>query len=304
MADQLSEILDGEIETLATGFVFTEGPVWHPDGFLYFSDLRTCKLHTWTPGKGVSTFRENDGEANGNTLDIQGRLLTCEMGNRRVTRTELEGTLDGATRVLADRWQGKRLNRTNDVVCRSDGLVYFTDPGMRTPKAERRLDFSGVFYISSGGQVNLGTHELPYPNGLAFSPDESILYVAVSRLDEGCIEEEEQGKVCTHRFIQAYDVARKGSLSNGRKFADMSSAEPGVPDGMKVDTEGHVFCTGNGGVCVFDTDGRQLGTIPTPEVTANCAFGGPDQKTLFLTSSTSLLSVRLKVPGVKPPAAG
>ena len=303
MADQLSDILDGEIETLATGFVFTEGPVWHPDGFLYFSDLRTFKMYTWSADQGVETFRENDGEANGNTLDVQGRLLTCEMGNRRVTRTELDGNIDGAIRLLADRWQGKRLNRTNDVVCRSDGLVYFTDPGMRTPQGKRQLDFSGVFYITSGGQVNLGAGDLSYPNGLAFSPDESILYVAVSRLDESCIEEEEQGQVCNHRFIQAYDVARDGRLSNGRKFADMSSAEPGVPDGMKVDTDGRVFCTGNGGVCVFDPDGKQIGVIRTSEVTANCAFGGPDQKTLFLTSSTSLLSVRVKVPGIKPPAA-
>jgi gluconolactonase len=299
MSDDLSAILDGEPERISTGFIFTEGPLWHPDGFLYFVDIRRRQLLRWVPGRQAEVLQENTSEANGLTFDLQGRLITCEGGNRRVTRTEQGGT----TTALADRWEGKRLNRPNDVVGRSDGSVYFTDPGGRVPPEEREIGFSGVFRVDPDGQLHLATDECEYPNGLAFSPDESILYVAISRLDARCLEEEERGEVCTHRKIRAFDVAPDGTLSNNRVFADMSSAEEGVPDGMKVDTQGQVFCTGNGGTCVFDKDGRLLGTIVTPEVPANCAFGGSDGRTLFLTARTSLYSVRVKTPGVKVPRA-
>ena len=297
MNSDLSAVLDGTPERLATGFIFTEGPLWHPDGFLYFVDIPKNQLLRWVPGRQAEVVRENTNEGNGLTFDLQGRLIMCEGGNRRVSRTEPDGTI----KLLADRWQGKRLNRPNDVVGRSDGTIYFTDPQGRVPHEQRELGFSGVYRVPPDGQVHLATDECEYPNGLAFSPDESILYVAISRLDERCLEEEERNEVCTHRRIRAFDVAPDGTLGNNRIFADMSSAEPGVPDGLKVDTAGRVFCTGNGGTCVFDAEGRHLGTIRTEEVPANCAFGGSDRRTLFLTARTSLYSVRVRDPGVGVP---
>ncbi len=293
-----STIFEGELETLADGFQFTEGPVWMPtDGSVIFVDIRTRTTYRWSPDGGVEVFRENNGEANGSTLDLQGRLVTCEMTNRRISRTEPDGNVV----TLADRFQGKRLSRTNDIVGRSDGILYFTDPEMRTPKEERELDSSGVYYITPDGEVHLGTNELPYPNGIAFSPDESLLYVDNSRI-EGCVENEEsKGLVCNHRYIQVYDVAADGSISNGRKFADLSSAEPGVPDGMKVDSAGNVFCTANGGVCVIGPDGADVEFLKTPEVTANLAFGGDDRRDVYLTTSTTLLRIRVKTPGVRIP---
>ena len=297
MNDPLSAILDGEAERLATGFEFTEGPVWHRDGFLYFVDIPRSHLLKWVPGQQAHVMRTDTNDGNGLTFDLQGRLIMCEGGTRRVARTERDGTIT----VLADRWDGKRLNRPNDVVGRTDGSIYFTDPGARVPPEERELDFSGVFRVSPDGKLHLATDECEYPNGLAFSPDESILYVAISRRDLGCLQEAERGEVCTHRLIRAFDVAPDGTLSNNRIFADMSSAEPGVPDGMKVDAEGRVWCTGNGGTCIYDKDGRYLGTLRTPEVPANCAFGGSDNRTLFLTARTSLYTIRVKVPGVRVP---
>ena len=300
MSDSLSNIFDGEPERIATGFIFTEGPVWHPDGFLYFVDIRRSQILRWVPGQQVNVHLENSNESNGLTFDLQGRMVICEGGKRRMIRTGP----DGSTTVVADKWQGKRLNRPNDVVGRSDGSIYFSDPGGRVPPGERDLSFSGVFRIAPDGQVHLATDECEYPNGLAFSPDESVLYVAISRLDERCLEEEERKELCTHRLIRAFDVAPDGSLSNNRVFADMSSAEEGVPDGMKVDAEGRVFCTGNGGTCIYDKDGKFLGTLRTAEVPANCAWGGSDNRTLFLTARTSLYSVRTKEPGVRIPRAG
>ena len=299
MKDDLSAVLDGTPERVSTGLIFTEGPLWHPDGFLYFVDIRRNQLLRWVPGRQVEVVRENTNEGNGLTFDLQGHLIMCEGGNRRVIRTEPGGTIS----IIADRWDDKRLNRPNDVVGRSDGTIYFTDPQGRVPPEEREVGFSGVYRVSPDGQVHLATDECEYPNGLAFSPDEAILYVAISRLDERCLEEEERNEVCTHRRIRAFDVAPDGTLSNNRIFADMSSAETGVPDGMKVDTAGRVFCTGNGGTCVFDAEGRHLGTIRTDEVPANCAFGGSDHRTLFLTARTSLYSLRVKAPGVAVPRA-
>ena len=295
MTNPLPEILDGEIEQLASGFVFTEGPLWHPDGFLYHSDVRGFRMYTWSPEEGSKLLKESPEQANGNTFDLQGRLLTCEMETRRLVRTEADGTVT----VLADRWQGKRLNRPNDVVCRTDGLIYFTDPGLGQDPAVRDMDFSGVFYITPDGEIHLASNDIPYPNGLAFSPDESKLYLANSRLSNDCVQEQARGEVCHHRYIQVYDVAPDGSLSNSRLFGEAPSTELGVPDGMKVDTAGRVFLTANMGVVVFDSDGNQIGKIPTPEVTANCAFGGDDQRTLYLTTSTLLMRVRVKTPGVK-----
>ena len=280
MSDDLSVILDGKPERLATGFVFTEGPVWHPDGFLYFVDFMNSRLLRWVPGCQVEVVRENTNGGNGLTFDLQRRLIMCEGGNRRVSRTEPDGKIT----VLADRWEGKRLNMPNDVVGLSDGSIYFTDPGDQLPPEEREIDVSGVYRIAPDGSVFLVTADCEYPNGLAFSPDERFLYVANSRAD---------------KYIRAFDLQPDGSVTNSRVFADMSSKEEDVPDGMKVDMEGRVFCTGPGGTWIFDKDGNRLGILCTPEVPANCAFGGSDNRTLFFTARTSIYTVRVKVPGLK-----
>jgi gluconolactonase len=239
--------------------------------------------------------REDTGEGNGCTLDRQGRLIMCEgADHRRITRMDADGTIT----TLAERWQGKRLNKPNDVVCRSDGSLFFTDPELRLPPAQREIGFSGVFRIDPQGHLHLATRECEYPNGLAFSPDESVLYVAISRLDERCFEEEKRGEVCTHRRIRAFDVAPDGTLSNNRVFCDMSSAAPGVPDGIKVDTQGRVFCVGSGGIWVITPSGDVIGIVKTPEVVRNLAFGGPDFRTLYLTPGGSLSTLAVKTPGI------
>ena len=295
MPDDLSSVLDSEEHTLlASGQGRTEGPLWHPGGFLTFVDLEGSRLLRWDTDGSLSVAREDTGEGNGCTLDRQGRILMCEAERKRVTRQEADGTIT----TIAGSFEGKPLNRPNDVICRSDGTIFFTDPDGRIPPEEREIGFGGVFRISPDGDLNLGTDECEYPNGLALSPDESVLYVAISRLDERCFGEEERGEVCTHRRVRAFDVAADGTLSNNRVFCDMSSAEPGVPDGMKVDSQGRVFCTGSGGVWVIDPSGERVGIIRGPEVPRNVAFGGSDLCTLFTTPEDSLYSVRVKVPGI------
>ena len=297
MSDKLSSILSGEPELLASGFGFTEGPVWHPDSYLYFSDIPNNHLLKWVPGQSPYVAMENTQGGNGLTFDKQGRLLMCQMAARRVVR--FDG--DGSMTVVADRWEGKRLTAPNDVVGRSDGTIFFTDPGGRVPMDEREIKFAGVYTVSPDGEMGLATDECEYPNGLAFSPDESILYVAISRKNLDCLKEEERGEVCTHRLIRAFDVAADGSLSNNRVFADMSSNLLGVPDGMKVDMDGRVWCTGNGGTQIYDRDGSHVGDLRTDEVPANCAWGGSDNRTLFLTARTSVYTVRVNTPGTPIP---
>jgi gluconolactonase len=243
----------------------------------------------------VTVLRENTGEGNGCTLDRQCRLIMCEgADHRRITRMEADGTIT----AIAERWLGKRFNKPNDVVCRSDGSIFFTDPGLRLPAELREIGFSGVFRIDPSGHLHLATDECEYPNGLAFSPDESVLYVAISRLDERCFQESERGEVCTHRRIRAFDVAPDGTLTNNRVFCDMSSADPGVPDGIKVDTKGRVFCVGSGGIWVIAPSGEVIGIVQLPEVARNLAFGGPDFRTLYLTPRDSLMKLQVKTPGI------
>jgi gluconolactonase len=251
-------------------------------------------LMRWDAGDEAVAIRNNTGEGNGCTLDRQGRLLMCEGANRQITRMDA----DGSVTTVADRWRGNRLNRPNDIVCRSDGSVYFTDPELGVPPEQRELGFAGVFRIDPEGALSVATDECEYPNGLAFSPDESVLYVAISRLDNDCVGEGERGEVCTHRRIRAFDVAADGTLSNNRVFCDMSSAEPGVPDGMKVDTEGRVYCTGSGGIWVIDPQGNRLGVIRVPEVPRNLAFGGAELDTMFITAGDSVYSLQTKVRGM------
>ena len=281
--DGLPQILEtGEAERLATGFVFTEGPLWHPDGFYYFVDVRASRFYRFRPGGQPELLRENTGEGNGTTFDPQGRLVICEGGNRRLTRWPADGQF-ASSEVLIDRVDGKRLNRPNDVVCRSDGSIYFTDPGLRVPLAEREQETAAIYRVKPDGTVSK-IADFEYPNGLAFSPDERTLYVANTRFA---------------MYIHAIELDGDGNMTRRRIFADMSSDEKeGVPDGMKVDVEGRVYCTGPGGTWVFAPDGSRLGIIKTPEVPANLCFGGPDMKTLFFTARTSIYSLRAKVPGL------
>ena len=287
MAEKLAEIVESpDAERLATGFGFTEGPLWHPDGYLLFVDIPRSLIFRLVPGGEPEVIRENSGGSNGLTFDLQGRLVMCEGNNRRVTRMET----DGAVTPLATEWEGKRLNRPNDVVGRSDGSLYFTNPGGRLEPSEREIDFNGVHRIAPDGPVTAVISDFEYPNGLAFSPDERILYVANTR---------------EVMHIRAFDVEPDGSVTNGRVFADMSSDEPdGVPDGMKVDVEGRVYCTGPGGCWVFDPSGDLLGVVRLPEIPANCAWGGQDNRIMFFTARTSVYSMRMRTPGTRVPCAG
>lgn len=280
--ETLSDILETkDFERVAGGLGFTEGPLWHPDGFFYFVDIRANVLCRVTPGQPHEIVRTTEG-GNGTTFDLQGRLINCEGAGRRVTRTERDGTVV----TLIDRFEGKRLNRPNDVICRSDGTLFFTDPSLRVPLAEREVDNACVYRISPSGEVaEAGRFE--YPNGLALSADERTLYVANTRWTQ---------------YIHAVEVNAAGELGRRRIFADMSADDTnGVPDGMKLDAEGRVFCTGTGGTWVFDPDGSLIGIIETPEVCANIAFGGPDLQTLLFTASTSVYTVRVKTPGLPHP---
>jgi len=278
----LSQIIDQpEAERLATGFVFTEGPLWHPDGFYYFVDVRASKFYRIRPGGAAELLRENTGEGNGTTFDPQGRLVLCEGGNRRLTRWPADGKF-ASSEVLIDRFEGKRLNRPNDVLCKSDGSIYFTNPGLRVPLADRELDTSAVFRVKPDGSAS-HVADFEYPNGLAFSPHERTLYVANTRFA---------------MYIHAVELDGAGNVVRRRIFADMSSDEPeGVPDGMKVDVEGRVYCTGPGGIWVMAPDGRRIGIIRWPEQAVNFAFGGPDLRTLFCCAHTSVYTLRVTVPG-------
>jgi len=297
MLDQITNITDSPAEKLAGDFEFTEGPLWHPDGYWLFVDIRKFRIHKMSTSGQVEVYREPSGGSNGLTFDKQGNLIMCEGDGRQVTRREADGTY----KPIATHLDGKRINRPNDVVGRSDGSLYFTDPSGRLTDEERELDFSGVHRISPDGAHTVATSETEYPNGLAFSPDERILYVAITRRDNGCLEEKEKGDVCEHQFIRAFDVAADGSLSNNRVFATMYSSEDGVPDGMKVDQEGRIYCTGSEGCWVFDASGNHLGIIRLPEIPANCAWGGPDNRTMLFTARTSVFSMRMKTPGTFVP---
>ena len=272
-----SLIESGDPERIATGFEFTEGPVWHPDGYLLFSDIPAGRIYRWSGDGPAQVWREPSGNSNGLTLDHERRLIACEHGNRRVSRTEA----DGAVVVLAERYEGKRLNSPNDVVVKSDGTIYFTDPPYGVEPEEQEQPCNGVYRIAPGGRLELLLDDFDRPNGLAFSPDESVLYIG----DSG------------RRHVRAFDVRPDGTLANSRIIADMDHPQPGSPDGMKVDMEGHLYVTGATGVWVFEPDGTHLGVIVTPERPANCAWGDADRQTLYITARTSLYRVRVKVPG-------
>jgi gluconolactonase len=281
--ETLDDILDqtSPLEKVAGGFVFTEGPLWHPDGFFYFVDVRDNGLFRLALGAKPNKIRETRG-GNGLTFDLRGRLINCEGDARRVTRTDLDGTVA----TLVDKFEGKRLNRPNDVICHSNGTLLFTDPSLRVPVKEREVEHAMIYKIAPDGSVSeLAPFE--YPNGLALSPDERTLFVANTRWT---------------KYIHAIDLDANCDMVGRRIFADMSHSQTnGVPDGMKVDADGRVFCTGTTGVWVYAPDGKLIGIIETPEVCANIAFGGDDLRTLLFTASTSLYTLRVKTPGLPHP---
>lgn len=294
---------DAKVEKLAGGFQFTEGPIWHPDGYLLFSDPNANTIYRWTTDGQVSVFRTKSGYAgvdigeygqpgsNGLTLDADGRLTIDEHGRRRVVRLEKNGVIT----VLADRYQGKRLNSPNDLVYKSDGSLYFTDPPFGLPKffddPRKETPFSGVYRVARDGDVQLVTKDLTGPNGLAFSPDERFLYV-----DNWDVN---------RKVIMRYPVLADGSLGNGDVFLDVTKSHPGEQawDGLKVDQRGNVYAAGPEGIWILSPDGKHLGTIRATETPANFAWGDEDGRTMYITARTGLYRVRLSVPGIRPMSA-
>ncbi len=286
---------DQEIEELGRGYSTAEGPLWHKsDRYLLFSDIRQDRRMKWTSEEGITLFRQPTNEANGLTWDPQGRLVACEGGARRVTRLES----DGSIAVVADNYEGKRLNRPNDVVVKSDGSIYFTDPG--APNPELDMDFCGVYRVTADlSAITLLVRDFVLPNGLSFSPDESILYIN----DSVGVSRRQDNMFLSTGHIRAFDVRPDGSLTNDRVFCEMRAGRSGIPDGMKVDVEGNVYCTGPGGVWVLDPSGKHLGTILTgAQQTTNCAWGGDDWRTFFITTIDAVFRIQLKIPGMPVPA--
>jgi len=289
---------NAHIENITGDFVgrVTEGPVWNPRGFLIFSDIYEDKVYRWNPNGKLEVFRDPGQFPNGNTYDQQGRLVMAEQKFRRLIRLEKDGKLT----VLADQWQGKKLNCPNDVVVRKDGTIYFTDPWWSFPPgAAQELDFQAVWRISPDGKISPEAKDFGLPNGIGLSPDEKTLYIGDSR----------------RAMVYALDVAPDGSLSNQRLPADLKSTEKGAVDGMKLDEQGNIWTTGPGGVWIIDKSGVHLGTIRLPGATnlkintfpgtmqdfanvpANVGWGGGDYQMLYMTAPGSVFRVQTKVRG-------
>lgn len=272
---------DAKLDRVATGFGFTEGPVWDSAGFLYISDEVINKIfRVYISGRKEEVIAL--GDPDGNTYDHDGRLIDCAS----VLRAIVEVSRDGRYKILADHFEGSRFNSPNDVVVGPDGALYFTDPTLDLPEGQKQeIPFQGVYRLDSSGKVRLLTKDLKQPNGLAFSPDGKRFYV----------DDSEQ------RNIRVYDFSSDGMLSHGRVFGEEAGGKgEGVPDGMKVDESGNIFVTGPNGIWVWDSDGHHLGTIAMPQQPANLTWGGADLHTLYITATTSVYRLETKTKGYLP----
>jgi gluconolactonase len=273
---------DAKLTTVATGFGFTEGPVWDPSGFLYVSDEEINKIFRVYVADGRKEEVIALGDPDGNTYDREHHLLDCASVLRAIIQVEP----DGRYKILTDRYQGKRFNSPNDVIIGPDGAIYFTDPTLDLVKGEKQeIPFQGVYRLDSNGEVRLLTQDLTQPNGLAFSPDGKSFYVDDSQ----------------QRNIRVYDVRPAGALTNGRIFGEEPGGKgDGVPDGMKVDSDGNLYVTGPKGIWVWDPEGHHLGTIAMPEQPANLAWGDADYGTLFITATRSVYRLKTRAHGFVP----
>lgn len=282
-----------EVEELFSGCRWAEGPVWFNEhSTLVWSDIPNRRMLRWIEGEGVSVFRADSNHANGNTRDRQGRLVSCEHGGRRVSRTEPDGTIT----VIADSYGGKPLNSPNDVVVKSDGSIWFTDPnyGIMSDyeghKADMEQEGCFVFRVDpQSGALSIVADDFDKPNGLAFSPDERVLYIA----DSGRSHDPDGP-----HHIRAFDVGAGGALSNGRVFCEV---DPGVPDGFRIDVDGNLWTSCGDGVICFAPDGTALGKVRVPQTVSNVTFGGPKRNRLFITATKSLYAVYLATNGVQAP---
>ena len=275
---------DAPVEELAGGFDFTEGAVWnHAEGCLIFSDMPGNVMRKWTAADGIQVFRQPSNMANGNTYDLQGRLITCEHATSRVTRTEHDGSIT----VLATQYDGKELNSPNDVIVKSDGSIYFSDPSFGRMEyygvlREPELNVRGVYRLDpASGTLRLLIDDFDQPNGLTFSLDERQLF----------INDTMRG------HIRVFDVDADGGLLNGRGWAELTGDRDGLADGMKIDTEGNLYTAGPGGVQVFAPDATCLGVIYVPQGVANFTWGDADLRSLFINAGTALYRTRVNVPG-------
>ncbi len=283
---------DSKLDRLASPAIWAEGPVWLPDrDAVVFSDVKGNRMHVWSEKDGAAVFRESSNYSNGNCLDRQGRIVSCEHGRRCISRTEKDGTV----RILVDKYDGKRLNSPNDVTVKSDGTIWFTDPpyGILGDeegfKSESQVIGCHVYrFDPESGDLSIATLDVERPNGLAFSPDEKLLYVA----DMSIVEFPTKGR----RRLSVYDVVDGVRLTNCRALADIT---PGIPDGFRVDRAGRIFCSCEGGIQVVLPDGNIIGKIRVPERVSNCTFGGPGEDVLYITATTSLYRIRLATRGMQ-----
>ena len=284
--DRFTSIVDQTVSlnVVASNFDFIEGPIWnHIDNHLIFSDMPGNKMRKWTSENGIEIFRDPSNMANGNAYDNQGRLVTCEHATSQVTLTEKDGTIS----ILASKYDNKELNSPNDIIVSSNNTIYFTDPSFGRMEyygvpREPELDYRGVYRIDPDGTLTLLADDFDQPNGLCLSMDESKLFVNDTM----------------RNHIRIFDISSNGSLINGNVWATLNGTEDGVADGMKIDSNQNLYSCGPGGIHVFNSDSTLLGIIKTPEHVANFIWGEKDLKTLFITASTSLYSIPVKIPGL------